>query len=309
MTNRYHHKDMIDIYRWDTLCEEVFDYGVNMELPKSSCIVKVPLEQVSIFFRKCEEEKPSHKYTIVSPRSDFGIFNQRDNPVNADLVKRLDFVPWQQVFNAPNYIQLPIGPACDAEYCNIRDRFSVKCYAHTCGTFNKIPSCVKHWFAVNVNVLGDRLTCIPMGIGDGKDGEKIDEYNDRLYQTTGKLYVNFAPYTQERARLVQHWANKEYVTVEKDVTKDRFYEAIKTHQYILCPYGNGLDCYRNLEVIYLGGVPIVHNSTWSHHLSGLFANRINDLFNINFYELGHTISGMSEFSYWQKLIFSKHSEA
>lgn len=306
---RIHHKDFIDIYRWDTLCDEVFDYGVNMELPKRSCIVKVPLEQVSIFFRKCEAEKPSYRYTIVSPRSDFGIFNQRENPVNADLVKRLDFVPWKQVFNAPNYVQLPLGPACDAEHCNINDKFSIKCYAHTCGTFNKIPDCVKHWFAVNVNVLGARITCIPMGIGDGKDGEKIDEYNDRLYHVEHDLYVNFAPYTQERARLLSYWCDKEDVTVEREVSKDRFYEAIRSHQYVLCPYGNGLDCYRNLEVIYLGRTPIVHNSIWSRHLSGLFANRIDNLFNIDFNKLNHIYSNMTDFSYWQKMIFDKQGEA
>lgn len=315
---RTHYLDYIDIYRWDTIADREFEYGKPFEFPCCNCIIKVPLEQIVPFFKRCEAEKPPYKYVILSPRSDFGIEEQRTNPVNADLVKRISFIPWNQVAQAPNYVQVPLGPACDAEHCKITDKYSVKCYAHTCGTFENIPDCVHHWFSVNVNVNSDRITCIPMGLGDSKDAELIYKLmtETMMWKLQPKYYVNFTNYTQERSNLkvaygVAQSQRSDYCTVvDKEIPKEQYYTDIMHHEYVLCPYGNGLDCYRNLEVLYLGGTPIVHDSIWSNRLCGLFGNRIQDWYGIDYNKLqkGLPKPELLNFSFWQQLIYRKIDE-
>jgi hypothetical protein len=47
------------------------------------------------------------------------------------------------------------------------------------------------------------------------------------------------------------------VTCKQQVSFDEFLEDLATHKFVLCPTGNGLDCYRTLETIYMGAVPIM----------------------------------------------------
>lgn len=318
---RSHFLDYIDIYRWDNIVDREFEYGKPFEFPCCNCIIKVHPDQIVPFFKRCEAEKPAYKYVILSPRSDFGIDEQAKAPVNADLAKRISFIPWQKVAEAPDYVQIPLGPACDIEHCKITDKYSVKCYAHTCGTFNEIPSCVHHWFCVNSNIKHGKMTCIPMGLGDGKDAELIHNLvnTPRTFKFLKKFYLNFTSYTQERADLKTYYkqltheslCGPQFATiVESEKPKLEYYNDILDHKYTLCPNGNGLDCYRNLEVLYLGGVPVVKASVWSESLRELFLNRAENLFDLkeDYSRVFSPNPRLLNFSYWEQLIYDKLHE-
>jgi hypothetical protein len=48
---------------------------------------------------------------------------------------------------------------------------------------------------------------------------------------------------------------------------ETYLEELANHRYVLCPEGNGLDCYRIWEAIYLGVTPILKDSTFARLLS------------------------------------------
>ena len=49
--------------------------------------------------------------------------------------------------------------------------------------------------------------------------------------------------------------------------RDRYCRDIQDHKFMICPQGNGVDCHRNWEVLYLKRVPIMKKS---HYLQELY---------------------------------------
>jgi hypothetical protein len=73
------------------------------------------------------------------------------------------------------------------------------------------------------------------------------------------LYVNHSNKTNpQRARVKEIFRNKGFANVvEERRGHARFYSDIQNSSFVICPEGNGLDCHREWEVIYLGRVPVM----------------------------------------------------
>jgi len=77
------------------------------------------------------------------------------------------------------------------------------------------------------------------------------------------LYMNFNinTYSQERQGVYNLFCNKRYVTIGKTVNtiegRTNFLREIKSHYFVLCPRGNGIDTHRLWETLYMGSIPIV----------------------------------------------------
>jgi hypothetical protein len=57
---------------------------------------------------------------------------------------------------------------------------------------------------------------------------------------------------------------------------------LKKHKFVVSPPGNGIDCHRNWEAIYLGCIPIVLNSHFARNVLEDFSVFISsDLKNLN----------------------------
>lgn len=309
------YKDYIHIYRWLTIAEE-FIPQPDIILP-SAKIIYVAIESISKFFHLCKTQKPLQKYVVISGPSDFGIVEQKLNPVNADLRKRLDFVDFKEFTAAPEYCKISIGPCCDGQWCNINDRYSLKCYAHTCSTFDEIPDCIHHWFCCNAMVDHPKITCIPFGLGSNEDAQIIDHMNKQDPQKL--LYLNFTNYNNERSYLKDYYKKLPWSTVqEKWLSKEDYYRELLDHFFVMCPFGNGVDCYRTLETLYLGRIPIVTDCNWSQHLKNIFPFMVYNLFNlqpnvlagnINLYKSFSFINNpYLKFSTWENMIHQKLQE-
>ena len=197
------------------------------------------------------------KYIVVSPSCDFCVCEQRYNHPAYDLEK------WVGLQASPGhgYDDLHLAARINRGRCRESDRYSIKCWSYTEATFNRIPDNVVRWFLVNCEIQDERLIPIPFGIFGNKDvlesAIKIDNYpkleRDKL------LYVNFQFYTTDRFRIYQHFAENypNVVTCVRGRTFDEFLHDLATHKFVLCPTGNGYDCYRTLETIYMGAIPIL----------------------------------------------------
>ena len=71
------------------------------------------------------------------------------------------------------------------------------------------------------------------------------------------MYINFTFYTAERAELYNLYQRFEWVTAEQNKDFKDYLDQIAIHNMTLCPPGNGMDCYRTLEALYLGSIPIM----------------------------------------------------
>ena len=138
-----------------------------------------------------------------------------------------------------------------------------------------------------------------------------------------KIYVSWTDTTLERyesRRELIEWAaysGNKAITANHPEQQDTYEEYLKklaTHKYVLSPPGNGADCYRTLESVYMGCLTFVKD-TPTNYLTKLPVFRytnINDV--IGYYNENHQMSNGSQeqpetkLSHWKELIHSKRSE-
>ena len=76
------------------------------------------------------------------------------------------------------------------------------------------------------------------------------------------VYMNFniKTYPVERQVVWDMFSQKEWVTNTSNLSMDHFYFDLASHKFVISPRGNGLDCHRTWEALYLRTVPIVLKS-------------------------------------------------
>jgi hypothetical protein len=133
--------------------------------------------------------------------------------------------------------------------------------------FSFKPTCIKKWYAQNVNYKHPDLIPLPIGVenheGPNKGATldvptllKLEQpitTNDKVLDL---LYSNFSLNTHYNRPNVHNIISKiSYNGVRLD-----YYKLCKEMQkflYIASPRGNGIDCHRTWEALYLGCIPIV----------------------------------------------------
>jgi hypothetical protein len=161
-------------------------------------------------------------------------------------------------------------------------------------TFNQplsIPMNCIHWFGQNINFKNSRATSIPIGLErtirpDNLNGVKnklIEDVHNRNTLPSKLLYVNYSTNTNpsKRSNWKEYFAPNNWATVKGGISYTEYITDISEHKFILSPDGNGIDCHRTWEALYLGSIPIVEKSQ-SHinlynDLPVLFVNSFRDV--------------------------------
>jgi hypothetical protein len=256
--------DLIYAARYTEVCDYAWHDFANaredlQEITLPEGIWHVDTAAIPNFFKAIQNMfNRKRQYVVVSPSCDYGVCLQRYNHPAKDLWK------WtkMQVTEEFGYNELKMPARLVKERCNPTDAYSIKCWSWTAATFPEIPANVKHWFLANCEINHSRVTAIPFGIFGNKDKldhpNKIDNYEFK-YPRQNILYINFQFYTTDRYELYVHFSQNfpELVTLKRACPFDEFLDDLATHKYVLCPPGNGADCYRTLEAAYMGAVPIL----------------------------------------------------
>lgn len=139
------------------------------------------------------------------------------------------------------------------------------------------------WYGMNTLISHPKLVTIPIGIANEKfaHGNK-DELIDVVRQRNKKdklVYCNFDPSTNVAGRLqaLNQLKTSKFITF--DFTKrpyKEYLEIVSQHKYIISPAGNGVDCHRIWESIYLGTIPIVPNHSALDYFKDLPILWVND---------------------------------
>jgi hypothetical protein len=130
-------------------------------------------------------------------------------------------------------------------------------------------------FATSNELADRRAVSVPLGVRINKlrplQFVRQNHAGDRNRLLYGNFTVNDTHYRPRkggdvhiRGRLVdrfdgERWLDLDVGDERRDSPEDliRYYSQIASHRFVLSPEGNGIDCYRTWEALYLGAVPIV----------------------------------------------------
>ena len=148
------------------------------------------------------------------------------------------------------------------------------------GHVERMPACVRHWFGQNINTQHARVTPIPIGLERefwsqsryGKHGHIHDrlshwcELSTKLARVI-KCYINFSPGTNgtKRGWIAEHFKNDDWCMIHMPGINgdlETYFEHLKRAQFVLCPDGNGVDCHRNWNTLYMGAVPVLERCSF-----------------------------------------------
>ncbi|PCI94994.1 hypothetical protein COB11_03190 [Candidatus Aerophobetes bacterium] len=126
------------------------------------------------------------------------------------------------------------------------------------------------WFGQNVtNYVHEKLIPIPIGLTNRYnslgDPVHIESAMKRIARKKKYLlYLNAPLHTNRnvREKAYKYFEDKNFcVKVRRRVPVDRFFDHISRSKFVVSPRGNGLDCHRTWEALYLGAIPIVIKSS------------------------------------------------
>jgi hypothetical protein len=143
--------------------------------------------------------------------------------------------------------------------------------------------------AQNPNVIHHKLELLPIGIANSmwKHGNLLQLYQvikDTYRNKKEGVYININPDTfAYRSRLLDGIRKSNHLKISGNKNYQDYLYELSKHKYALCPRGNGLDCHRYFECIYLNVIPIIINNDYTN----------SKAFTRNLYNYG-TISGQGK---------------
>ncbi len=198
---------------------------------------------------------------------------------------------------------IDIADSCDAVFCktdyiSIYKNNKIKVFiTHnsdfhiTSEVINNGPN-FSYWFAQNKDTINNKVFSIPIGLentmlrtslksnngifssqvnGALQKTLLIDKINSYDIEKNKLVYLNFNPNTfpQERNYVLNKFSNEKWVTHTKDLSIQNLYFDIAQHKFVFSPRGNGVDCHRTWEALYLRTIPIVKKSIHMNEFSDL----------------------------------------
>jgi len=134
--------------------------------------------------------------------------------------------------------------------------------------------CIIKWYAQNVCYNHNKLISIPIGIANERiiSNDVTEHFHygahnilksviDCNLDKTNLVYCNFNPNTNLIERM--NCLNKIQKKVHNEPTKLTYKEYLRkiaTSYFVISPNGNGVDCHRHWEALYLKTIPIVTKS-------------------------------------------------
>ena len=201
------------------------------------------------------------------------------------------------------------------------------------------PEC-KYWLAQNKSVKSDKLIPIPIGLenmtlrtsdmsqkglfssqvpGALQKATLIDKLNHYDVKKNKLVYMNFNLETSlnERTFVWNKFKNCDWVTVSGRKTMEQYYFDLASHKFVISPRGNGVDCHRVWEALYLRTIPIVKRTVqmkefddlpiyFVDNWSEVDYNKLNDFYK----EVTKTKYNLNKLkiSWWRQFINEKLSE-
>ena len=141
---------------------------------------------------------------------------------------------------------------------------------------------ILHWFGQNVAIDHGKVTAIPIGLANSQWSHgQIETFAAVAAQKVTKnrlLYMNFDFRTNPRERLPIYnmFKDNPLITVSNGLAYEAYLKELTSHVFCISPPGNGLDCHRIWECLYLGVIPISLKNPNLEHFYDLPISLIDD---------------------------------
>lgn len=123
------------------------------------------------------------------------------------------------------------------------------------------PLLVK-WYGENMSVISDKTEGIPLGLENRYHG-RVDFRVIQKFKDLNKsklLYLNFSLKTNKNRKSVMDKLLKKGFKKNAKLPWNKYIKDLASHKFAISPNGNGVDCHRTWECLYLGVIPIVTKS-------------------------------------------------
>ncbi len=177
------------------------------------------------------------------------------------------------------------------------------------------PPSIIHWFAINCQVSHPDITAIPIGVNTIQGASKMLEHvreEPVALATDHRIFSRFNvnKETGERHKAHDNANSEVQLIIKHQIGADEFYTHINNHEFTLSPSGNGADCLRTWETLYLGRIPIVTDCPELRHFGDMpiaFAPKnyqfTNEWLDEQAQHMKSKSIRRSQFGYWQRLIY------
>ena len=119
------------------------------------------------------------------------------------------------------------------------------------------------WFSINIDCVHPKLHAIPIGIANGYwPHGKVNTLKKCLNLPRADknmlLCATFVKHTHvSRREVYAHFENASYCSFFKEKSWDKYLLDLRRSHFVLSPRGNGVDCHRTWEALYMGAIPVV----------------------------------------------------
>tara|TARA_R110002167_G_scaffold62693_1_gene177032 strand:- start:170 stop:1000 length:831 start_codon:yes stop_codon:yes gene_type:complete len=131
-----------------------------------------------------------------------------------------------------------------------------------------------HWYAQNISINHAKLSPIPIGIANPKwphgNKQTLKEVINKNNKKTNLVYANFTVSTNPTERnLCLEAVKRNGIDFVQGLPFDEYLDDLSRSMFSISPNGNGIDCHKTWESLYLKNIPIVTRSINSEQYSDL----------------------------------------
>lgn len=194
-------------------------------------------------------------------------------------------------------------------------------YGITKDFFDAAPDCIYKWFAQNVDYSDSDLIPIPIGVENHTGPSKgtcidVDFLGSFLppAQRAETIYCNFSTNTHSSRPAVLHALQQQPMNTcvfDSGKSYSQYMTNMCRCQYVASPRGNGIDCHRTWEALYMGCVPIVdrHPMYDVYKLPIIQVDKWDDIHEVvaAYKQPVLTSNDQLHIAYWLKLIKDLHN--
>jgi hypothetical protein len=151
-----------------------------------------------------------------------------------------------------------------------------------------------HWYGQNINIKHDKVTSIPIGIaneiwqhGDEKKLKKVileNNAKNKIIHCSFDISTNY----NERIKCASSMS-KNNLKMNNRENFEEYLRSLSKSFFTLSPNGNGIDCHKLWESLYLKTIPVVTNSINVDFYSKLPILIIDTWDNFNFEDLNENL--------------------
>ena len=177
-----------------------------------------------------------------------------------------------------------------------------------------IPNC-KKIYTQNMNVKHPQVEPLPIGIAnscwDWGDSKIMDEVINEGFSDTNPLFI-YANFTKgdgvryERRKDCYDILSENGIIMQESTDYKSYLQDLKKFKFCLSPEGNGIDCYRTWEALYMKTIPICKRSVMVEEFAKTFPIYIVD--DWKKFDIDDVWSSYDSFNWdnWYKLDFETY---